>query len=141
MGIDGMINQLKSIDIDKMIFRILSNSNLQYNLIGDIQKRIFEKGITATGKVLRTDFARSNSKRLKGKQGFYSKNTEIIKRAKSQPVNRVTLSDTGQFFNSFSIKHSKNFITISAETRKKTVGLKIISKIHSPQMQNFQTKY
>ena len=49
---------------------------------------------------------------------LYTPYTITIKRQKGQPTDRVTLKDTGAFYNSFDIKYSANEFTIFATDPK-----------------------
>lgn len=86
------------------IIYILNNQYVRDWIINTIQERLFEKGQTASGKDLNTNnSARGN---------VYATQTIIYKGQKGQPFNRVTLKDTGKFYNSFKVSVSKNELKI-----------------------------
>ncbi len=65
----------------------------------------------------------SQSEALKTIGGDYSKKTKAIKQAKGQPINRVTLFDTGDFYKSFAINPTVDGFDIVADTLKEDQDL------------------
>lgn len=114
--LESLHKAVSTFDVKTIINDVLKLSEIQQALIDIIQTRLYDKGTTAEGEKLGTDFAKSSNKRLKGNKGFYSKNTESIKKGKSQPIDRVTLKDTGEFYESFKTTF-KTDLDVSADFR------------------------
>jgi len=66
------------------------------------EKQLFDKGIDAEGQSL----------------GIYQPFTIAIKREKGQPVNRVTLKDTGDFYKTWDVRVENGDIIIEADGDK-----------------------
>lgn len=115
--LESLHKNVSTFDAYKIIGDVLKLKEIQGALIAIIQKRLFDKGTTAEGDKLRTDFAKSSNKRLKGTKGFYSKNTETIKKSKGQKIDNVTLYDTGDFYNSFKTTFEKDTLFLNADFR------------------------
>lgn len=75
-------------------------------IIGLNTKGQLEKGINSKGESLASV------------GGGYSPITIDIKRAKGQPVDRVTLKDTGDFYDTFNVQVREGEIVITANTIK-----------------------
>ena len=75
------------------------------------KSQLFDKGINSEGAS------------LKSIGGDYSPLTKKIKLSKGQPTNRVTLRDTGDFYNSGKVKVSGNSVTLSFDSVKGGVDL------------------
>lgn len=114
--LESLYNSVNTFDVKTIINEVLKLSEIQSELVKIIQVRLYDKGTTAEGEKLRTDFAKSNNKKLKGNLGFYSKNTESIKKGKDQPIDKVTLKDTGEFYESFKTTF-KTDLDVSADFR------------------------
>jgi hypothetical protein len=114
--LESLYNSVNTFDVKIIINEVLKLSEIQSELVKIIQTRLYDKGTTAEGEKLRTDFAKSSNKRLKGDLGFYSKNTERIKKGKGQPIDKVTLKDTGEFYESFKTTF-KTDLDVSADFR------------------------
>lgn len=79
-------------------------------ILDQIRGRLLKSGTTADGKQLRTDKAQAGN--------VYSTYTMILKEAKGQPTDRVTLFDKGQFHGSFDLKPEKDQFTTSGDEQK-----------------------
>jgi hypothetical protein len=113
--LESLHNKLGTFDAGKIINDVLKINAVKGALIAIIQKRLYNKGETATGKKLKTDLA--NSMGYGGNLGFYSAKTESIKASKNQPVNRVTLNDTGEFYDSFKAEFKNSELNLKADFR------------------------
>jgi hypothetical protein len=113
--LESLYNSVNTFDVKKVISDVLKINAVKGALIAIIQKRLYNKGETATGKKLKTDLA--NSIGYGGNLGFYSAKTESIKASKNQPVNRVTLNDTGEFYDSFKAEFKTDNLDVSADFR------------------------
>ena len=100
-----------SLNVDQIAFEIARQKPLQDLVIElNTKKQLFDKGEDSKGA------------KLVGKNivtdGLYAPLTVKIKRAKGQPTNRVTLSDTGEFYASFVVKPYKGGFEIDADDEK-----------------------
>jgi len=75
-----------------------------------IRKRLFDKGTYADGTKIETFAAKS---------GVYSPVTQNIKAEKGQPTNRVTLFDSGELYESFDMKATKDTLFVNYNDKKK----------------------
>ena len=91
---------------------VFSLNYVQTAIISINQNQLEENGIDSTGEKLRTYNSSSGTK------GFYSRYTEFEKKIKGQPINRVTLKDTGDFYNSFNINTLAKSVLINADFSK-----------------------
>lgn len=110
--IELLISQLKSFDVSAIIADILKDKRLGFIIITTIQERLESEGKDANNKSLKTDIGKSS----KG-TGIYAKKTVSIKRKSGQPTDRVTLKDTGEFYNSFRSKVKANELSLTADFR------------------------
>lgn len=98
--IQAKIKQLEAINVDVLFVEVVrDNADIQ-NLILDLNRfnQLFDKGIDSEGQDL----------------GEYTPFTIQIKTGKGQPVDRVTLKDTGAFYDSFGIVFGADFVEITA---------------------------
>lgn len=88
------------------------DKSIQYEALRlNKQVQLYEKGVGVDGKTLRSVYARGAA--------VYAPNTEFYKREKGQPINRVTLRDTGAFYNTFKVRRvSSGELFIDADTIK-----------------------
>jgi hypothetical protein len=121
MSLDSLINGLKPFTtisgLNEISQSIFEDDFVQDWVIETIQERLFLEGKISDLQRLRTDFGKSQ--RFRGKAGFYSRTTEFIKGKTGQPINRVTLKDSGKFYNSFRLNERRSFYNLSAKFRKK----------------------
>lgn len=82
-----------------------------YIIYLNTQKQLFEKGVNSEGV------------NLESIGGIYSFETVKIKNEKGQPTDRVTLKDTGDFYESFRVFFNASGLVISADTLKDTDDL------------------
>ena len=101
---------IKGFNFHEETKQILNQDYIQEVIIDFIQKRLYSKGETADGTILKTD---------KATFGSYSTYTEILKEKKNQITSNVTLKDSGKFYKSFKVEAQKAFIKISADFEKK----------------------
>lgn len=104
--------QLKSFSVSSIIGDILKDKILGHVIITTIQDRLESEGKDSSGQSLRTDFGKAS-----GGTGFYARKTVSIKRIKGQPSDRVTLKDTGEFYNSFRSQIKANELGLTASFR------------------------
>jgi len=99
-SINDAINFFK--DIDSIILEITQEPETQKFLIEVLQDQLFTTGEDGNGLSL----------------GDYSPVTVQIKRAKGQPVDRITLKDTGEFYDSYNIDPFNGGFIIDANGQK-----------------------
>jgi hypothetical protein len=87
-----------------LIFEIVFNdARIKDEIIRlNTEEQLFRRGIDSEGKSL----------------GTYSPFTVEIKKKKGQPTNRITLKDTGEFYDSFRVTANRVSITIDADPIK-----------------------
>lgn len=90
----------------------LQNKFIKDYVLGEIEKRLYEEGTDTNNKKLITDFAISQ------KQKAYSKKTQKIKTAKGQAIDKVTLADTKEFYDSFNIEIKDSYFEFIADFEK-----------------------
>jgi len=98
----------------EVLFRIIFNRNqIKEEIIYlNTQEQLFNKGIDSEGV------------RLDDKRGFgYANVTKEIKSKKGQPTDRITLKDTGEFYQSFRVDVKTGVITIDAQAQKDDTNL------------------
>lgn len=104
------VSQLKEDVVFKIIF---SRDQIKEEIIYlNTQAQLFDKGINSRGE------------RLDDLRGFgYSDITKQIKSQKGQPTNRITLKDTGDFYESFRVRVKVGEIIIDANPIKDDTNL------------------
>ena len=109
----AVVDNIKRIDPSKIVIRQMSTPEskkliIQLNTIG----QLFQKGEDSRGI------------RLDSIGGGYTAFTQSIKRASNQPVNRVTLNDTGEFYGSWRVTtEGTSTIVITADPIKEDTNL------------------
>lgn len=93
--------------LDEIIEEITEEKETQEFLIKVLQDQLFETGADGNGESL-------------GKYSFF---TSQIKRAKGQPTNRITLVDTGDFYESYFIDAFRGGFIIDADGEKEDSNL------------------
>ena len=99
----------------------LAGTNVTQTLVTILNRRSIQKFITDlnTQVQLFQQGENSESVQLMAVGGTYAPSTIRIKRAKGQPSNRITLRDTGDFYNTFSVDVKANAsFSIQADTEK-----------------------
>ena len=95
-----------SLDVDDVMFAILSKSDVkQFIIILNTDEQLF-KGIDSTDTTLESI------------GGDYTPLTKDLKVLKGLPIDRVTLFDEGDFYDSFIVIPDKTGFTIEADTLK-----------------------
>ncbi len=98
-------NNAKGIDLEQIMFEVFTNEEGLTELIIDLNtnEQLFE-GFDSTGRSLVSI------------GGEYADSTKDRKRRKGQPINRVTLKDTGDFYRSFEVVVKNDSVVIKAAT-------------------------
>ena len=90
---------------------VTDNKSIQFNAIRlNRQIQLYEKGVGVDGKKMRSIYARFNN--------VYANKTIAYKREKKQPINRVTLRDSGKLYSTFKTKLVKGELILMADTMK-----------------------
>lgn len=113
MDILILADKLANINVVKTLITILDKQETK-DFITDLNTRVqlYEKGETSYGL------------KLSKIGGGYKPSTKKIKARKGQPTNRVTLYDTGDFYDSFDVKPTNNAnYVISSDPIKDGVSL------------------
>ncbi len=74
-----------------------------------VRNRLYDKGTYANGKPIKTFSAES---------GVYALTTQNTKSAKRQPIDRVTLKDSGELYESFDMQAGSNSFAINYDDDK-----------------------
>jgi hypothetical protein len=93
----------ESIDLYELLDEVFKNNMVQKEVIRLNQEQLWD-GIDSNNREIKT---------IGGNP--YSLKTIRIKEKRGQPVNRVTLYDTGDFYNSFGVKVTANGYEITAD--------------------------
>jgi len=97
---------ITSLSVDKLAYKITNNTETKKLIIRlNTDEQLFQ-GIDSTGRDLDSI------------GGSYSPRTIEIKKEKGQPYDRVTLKDTGEFYESFKVNPYKGGFSISADAIK-----------------------
>ena len=96
-------------DIYKTIELILNGGKFQNFIIEANQSQLADRGEDTKGQEIRTFKAKSGN--------VYSIPTIVIKGQKGQPTDRVTLFDTGKFYDSMAVKVNKTFAEVTANSQ------------------------
>lgn len=114
--VEILANNLAKFNVNATIEQILSSGDYPKALPDWIKERLWEQGLYSTGEEIRTYSATNNN--------VYAVTTVIGtpefegKMAKGQPYDRVTLRDTGAFYNTFSLKPKQASFTIDYNDTK-----------------------
>lgn len=99
----------KKLNENKLLKEALSNSSIQADILElNTEEQLFDKGIDSAGISL-GEYAPAT---IFGTVNFKGKIE------KGQPIDRVTLKDTGDFYKSFKFKNGANSFTIKANDEK-----------------------
>jgi len=103
-------NALKLSETDALKV-VTDNKSVQFDAIRlNRSVQLYEKGIGVDGRELRSAYARYGN--------VYANRTIAYKREKNQPINRVTLRDTGAFYQTFGTKLKAGELYLTANTIK-----------------------
>ena len=105
-ALDTLFNNAKALDLHRGFFVVFSDGdNAEWISILNTENQLWE-GVNAKD---------VNLERI---GGYYSPLTVKLKSLQGLPVDRVTLFDTGEFYDSFGEKISRSGFTITADTIK-----------------------
>ena len=107
MDIYKTLEKYAKLDFGDVIFAVLNLDNIKELIIELQQERLFERGTDSNGASL----------------GNYSDYTVEIKREKGQRYDHITLRDTGEFYESFTVTVLKDGIVLDANPNKETTNL------------------
>jgi len=111
-----LANKIKSIKINDLFYRAFQDAEVQEFVIAANQGQLYDDGIYSNGKIIKTYAAFQGN--------VYSRKTLKIKSEKGQPTDRVTLYDTGDFYDSWKMFAKKTQAVINYDKKK----LKLISE-------------
>lgn len=101
---------IRNINILLIFQQIFRNADLTNVIVKIITTRLYNEGTTGDGIELQTDRA--------GRLFPYANHTVILKERDGLPYDRVTLYQTGDFYESINIQIDNNGFTIDANFRK-----------------------
>lgn len=106
--LESLANRVKSLNINDMIHELSENTEfMNYVIELNTKNQLYDKGVNS----------------LNVSIGDYSPKTKGIKQEQGQPFDRVTLNDTGAFYESFITFFNGKDIVISANVIKDTSDL------------------
>jgi len=106
MDIKTLSNKIKKLNINAILKKVFQNSDIKAFIIEKNQEQLYNYGQDAKGKELKTYAA------LGGR--VYGNYTIQQKQLKGQPTDRVTLKDTGKFYNTFKVGVQSEYAEIKA---------------------------
>ncbi len=107
-----LVNNVINLDINEILSELWLDVSIQKTILDlNREDQLFDKGIDSLGISLESI------------GGAYSPVTVQIKRSKGQPTDRVTLKDTGDFYETFRIKVGPTFFDIDADPKKDETDL------------------
>lgn len=107
MDIYKTITKYARLDFGDVIFEVLNMQNIKELIIELQHERLYERGTDSEGRSL----------------GDYSPYTVEIKREKGQRYDHITLRDTGEFYESFTVTVLKDGIVLDANPNKENTNL------------------
>lgn len=107
MDIYKQLSKYARLNFGDVIFAVLNMSNIKELIIELQQERLYERGTDSEGRSL----------------GDYSPYTVEIKREKGQRFDHITLRDTGEFYESFTVTVVKDGVVLDANPNKETTNL------------------
>jgi len=104
----NIVKRTQQLNIDLVMRSLFDNEEGLKELIVQLntQDQLFDQGINSEGVTLESI------------GGGYAPVTIGIKRTGGLPFNRITLFDTGEFYNSFEVRYESGGIVIDADTIK-----------------------
>jgi len=106
--LESLANRVKGLNINDMIHELSENTEfMDYIIELNTKNQLYDKGVNS----------------LNVSIGDYSPKTKSIKQEQGQPFDRVTLNDTGAFYESFITYFNGKDIVISANVIKDTSDL------------------
>ncbi len=107
MDVLDQIKKYSRVNFGDVIFAILNMDNIKELIIELQQERLYERGTDSEGASL----------------GSYSDYTVEIKREKGQRYDHITLRDTGEFYESFTVTVVKDGVVLDANPNKGQTNL------------------
>lgn len=102
-----MIDNVRALNRNEALFFIMSqDKNKEFVIELNTNEQLFKDGVD------------SNNTKLDQIGGEYSEYTILLKQEEGLPVDRITLYNTGDFYNSFNVEVEKDGFVISANTIK-----------------------
>jgi len=108
---DELYERVVGVDIYDVASVVIDSTVVKDFIIDTIQDRIFMTGEVADGTELRTDAAPDGE--------FYSPNTVKIKKQDGKQTKNVTLSDSGEFYESWDVDVMDTFFEVKADFEKR----------------------
>lgn len=110
--LQAIIKKLKRVDEAFLMKKLFMDKTFRQMIISlNTQSQLYDDGIDSRGI------------KLEDIGGAYSEYTKMLKEAKGQPIDRVTLRDTGEFHESFRVNLVGGDIKITAKTLKDDTDL------------------
>jgi hypothetical protein len=110
MDIKTLSNRIQKLNLFSLLQNIFNKSEFKEFIIDKNQEQLYDSGIDAKGKKIRTYRA--------GKGFPYAPYTVAQKVIRNEKVNIVTLKDTGEFYESFKVISESEYVVINADFEK-----------------------
>lgn len=101
-------NRAKQLNENSLLIELFQSNEFRLFLIETNKNQLYRFGIDNNEKKLKSDYARFGQ--------VYADSTINRKQSLGQPTDRVTLKDTGDFYNSFEVLNIDNTLIIASET-------------------------
>ena len=106
MDLTTFKKRIEKLNLNNLFKKIFNLREVKDFVIERNQEQLYNRGIDATGKKIKTYFANSPN--------VYSHTTISYKRAKGQSDTIVTLKDTGAFYDTFKLNSQPEYAEITA---------------------------
>ena len=106
MDLKTIQKRIDKLNLNNLFKKIFNLRDVKDFVIERNQEQLYNRGIDATGKQIKTYFANSPN--------VYSHTTIGYKKEKGQPSGIVTLKDTGAFYDTFKVNSQPEYAEVTA---------------------------
>lgn len=106
MDLTTLKKRIEKLNLNNLFKKIFNLRDVKDFVIERNQEQLYNRGIDATGKQIKTYFANSPN--------VYSHTTIGYKKEKGQPSGIVTLKDTGEFYKTFKVNSQPEYAEVTA---------------------------
>ena len=117
-ALEALANRVKSLTINELLILLSQNKEFTDLIIElNTRKQLFDKGIDSTGRTLESIGGGYSANTIEGTSKY------LGKKDKGLPYDRITLYDSGEFYESFRVFYQSGNFVISADTIKDSTDL------------------
>lgn len=117
-ALEALANRVKSLTINELLILLSQNKEFTDLIIElNTRKQLFDKGIDSTGRTLESIGGGYSANTIEGTSQY------LGKKDKGLPYDRITLYDSGEFYESFRVFYQSGNFVISADTIKDSTDL------------------